>query len=92
MTPVTGWYCWDAGYVEDPQPTAFSSALKDALVTDLDHGMQLISFGPDSYFPDDGALRRSDLVVRDFYNRLLERISSMPVSLLTGTPGTGKSW
>lgn len=54
--------------------------------------MQLFSFGPGPYFPDDVDLHRSDLVARDFYNALFERISSMRSSLLTGVPGTGKSW
>jgi len=81
-----------AGHVEDPQLTAFACALRDAKVMDLDDGMQLISFGPSSFFPDDVDLHRSDLVARDFYNTLFERISSMRSSLLTGIPGTGKSW
>ena len=54
--------------------------------------MQLISFGPGPFFPDDDDLHRSDLVARDFYDPLFERISVMRKSLLTGIPGTGKSW
>ena len=86
------WVCWDAGYVEDPELTAFACALRDAKVVDLDDGMQLISFGLGSFFPDDVVLQRSDLVSRNFYSSLFERISSMRASLLTGIPGTGKSW
>ena len=83
--------CALAGYIEDQQLTAFDRALRDAKVLDLDNKMQLISFGPGIFFPDDKALHRSDLLVRNCYNTLFERISSMPDSLLTGVPGTGKA-
>ena len=90
--PEPSWVCCNAGSVEDPQLTAFACALRDAKPKDLGHGMQLISFGPGPFFPDDDDLHRSDLVARDFYDPLFERISVMRKSLLTGIPGTGKSW
>jgi hypothetical protein len=86
--------CSAAGYVLDAKLTEFACALRDAKVKDIGGGMQLLSFGPGSYFPDDNQQCRHDLLVRDFYRRLLERIASEPIgaSLLTGVPGTGKSW
>ena len=45
-----------------------------------------------SDFPDDVKRQRSDLLIRDFFPRLLQRIETMGDSLLTGVAGTGKSW
>ena len=78
----------------DATLTKFACALRDAKVEDIGDNMQLLSFGPDSFFPDDSQRRRCDLLVRDFYSRLFDCISAQPIgaSLLTGVPGTGKSW
>lgn len=86
--------CTYAGFVQDATLTKFACALRDAKVEDIGDNMQLLSFGPDSFFPDDSLRRRCDLLVRDFYSRLFDCISAQPIgaSLLTGVPGTGKSW
>ena len=76
----------------DATLTKFACALRDAEVEDIGDNMQFLSFGPDSYFPDDTELGRSSLLVRDFYHRLFDRIAAARTSLLTGVPGTGKSW
>lgn len=78
--------------MEDAQLTAFVRSLRDATVSDLGNGMQLISCGPGTHFPYDFDLQRSDMLALDFYGHLFDRISSMHSSLLTGVPGTGKSW
>ena len=77
----------------DEELTKFFLALRDATVVDVGNGMQQLSLGPGSHFPDDKR-RRSDLMVRDFYLRLFQRVEAEPngASLLTGVPGTGKSW
>ena len=51
--------------------------------------MQLLS-----HFTNDSQRLRCDLLVRDFYPRLFDRITAEPIgaSLLTGVSGTGKSW
>ena len=78
----------------DATLTKFACALRDAVVEDIGDNMQLLSFGPDSYFPDDDERCRCNLLVRDFYPRLFDRTAaeSTGKSLLTGVPGTGKSW
>lgn len=72
--------------------TDFACALRDADVSDLGGGMCLLSFGGESYFPTDDDLCRNSMVVRDFYDELFQRTAAMRRSLLTGVPGTGKSW
>jgi hypothetical protein len=80
--------------VPDATLTKFACALRDAVVEDIGDNMQLLSFGPDSYFPDDDERCRCNLLVRDFYPRLFDRTAAERTgkSLLTGVPGTGKSW
>jgi hypothetical protein len=78
--------------VEDPKLTAFLQALRNADVKDLGNDMQLISFGPGAYFPTDSWQCRSALLVRNFFGALFDRVASLGASLLTGVPGTGKSW
>jgi MoxR-like ATPase len=51
--------------------------------------MQLLSV--DEPWPGD-LEQRKQLVVRDFYKRLYIRAVSLGHALLTGVPGTGKSW
>ena len=86
------WCCAYAGVVPDATLTKFACALRGATVEDIGENMQLLSFGPDSYFPDDTELCRRSLLVREFYHRLFNRIAAARTSLLTGVPGTGKSW
>ena len=88
------WCCAYAGFVRDATLTEFACALRDATVKDIGDNMQLLSFGPDTFFPDDSQRLRCDLLVRVFYPRLFDRIAAQPIgaSLLTGVPGTGKSW
>lgn len=76
----------------DENLTKFLFALRGATVKDIGDDMQLLSLGPDSYFPDDTEQKRNSLLVRDFFDRLVSHISSRRTSLLIGTPGTGKSW
>ena len=78
--------------MEDTTLAKFACALRGARVKDLGNGMQLLSFGPGPYFPDDVDQRRTDLLVCDFYGTLFKRTATMRASLLTGAPGTGKSW
>ncbi len=86
--------CCCCAYAEDATLTEFACALRDAIVKDIGDNMQLLSFGPDSFFPDDDQRRRCDLLVRDFYPHLFDLIAAKVIgaSLLTGVPGTGKSW
>ena len=74
---------------EDKKLTEFVCALKTASVSDAGDGMYLLSLNG-SNFPDDKELRRNSLLIRDFYPKLMDRVSSMSDSLLTGVPGTGK--
>ena len=83
-----GGHCTTAG-VEDEACTKFIQALKQAKLEDIGGGMQVLRVGVP--FPDD-ALDRQELLVRDFFGRLLQLASSVPKVLLTGVPGTGKSW
>ena len=57
-------------------------------------GEKIMSIGPGTYFPGDDLRRRCRLLIRDFYPRLLQRMSDEPLgaSLLTGVPGIGKTW
>ena len=77
----------------DEKLTKFIKALRDATVEDLGNGMQELSLDPNFHFPGDKR-RRNKLIVRDFYLRLFQRVEaeSNGESLLTGVPGTGKSW
>ena len=82
------------GRLQDKNVTKFAQALQAATPQDIGGGMMLLTFSSDCYFPDDPHKRRNQLLVRDFYPTLLERMSSENTgqSLLTGVPGTGKSW
>ena len=81
-----------AGVVRDATLTKFVHALRDATVQDIGNNMQLLSLALDTYFPDDTALCRNSLLVREFYHRLFDRMAAARAWLLTGVPGTGKSW
>ena len=74
--------------------TKFARALQTATLQDIGDGMTLLTVSLGSYFPDDPHKRRNQLLVRDFYPILFQRMSSEPTGqlLLTGVPGTGKSW
>ncbi|KAG2438729.1 hypothetical protein HXX76_005274 [Chlamydomonas incerta] len=81
-----------AGPNKDVVMTAFIRAMQTAKLEPVGSGMSLLSLGPNVYFPDDTDERRSTLLVRDFYAKLLERMKGGRAWLLTGVPGTGKSW
>jgi hypothetical protein len=53
--------------------------------------MKLLSVGFPLSWPNDPHYH-SQVLVRDFYKGLYLRVKSMQASLLTGVPGTGKSW
>ena len=72
--------------------SAFIQALQTAKLEDVGDGMSLLSLGPGVSFPVDTSEDRSKLLVRDFYTKLLQRMKDRPAWLLTGMPGTGKSW
>jgi hypothetical protein len=78
--------------VRDATLTKFACALRDATVKDVGDNMLILSLGSDTSFPDDTELGRNSLLVRDFYSHLFDRIAAARASLLTGVPGTGKSW
>lgn len=54
--------------------------------------MVLLSCRSGVPFINDMVLRRSALLVRDFYPDLLRLMTTGQAWLLTGVPGTGKSW
>ncbi|PNH11883.1 hypothetical protein TSOC_001236, partial [Tetrabaena socialis] len=78
----------------DRRLTAFIRALGAAKLQDVGNGMSLLSLGTGVHFPDDVAKRRGALLVLDFYARLLGHMAQEKKRtwLLTGIPGTGKSW
>lgn len=75
---------------EDETLTKFIRALKSASMSDAGDGMGILSLNGSS-FPDHKDFKRTSLLVLDFYPKLLDRVSSMNDSLLTGVPGTGKA-
>ncbi len=83
----------DENRMDATRLTTFVCALRDATVKDIGDNMQLLSFGPDSFFPDDTVLCCSSLLIRDFFPLLFDCAAkqSCGASLLTGVPGTGKS-
>lgn len=72
--------------------TAFVQALTKAELKPVGNGMSLLSCGPDVRFPDEEAGMPATMLVRDFYPNLMMRLSTRRSWLLTGVPGTGKSW
>ena len=80
--------------MRDATLTKFACALRDATIKGIGDNMQLLSFGPDTFFPDDDERCRCSLLIRDFYPVLFDRMAAERTgkSLLTGVPGTGKSW
>ncbi|EFJ43181.1 hypothetical protein VOLCADRAFT_96640 [Volvox carteri f. nagariensis] len=66
--------------------------LLNAEVKDIGGGMSLLSFDSNTFFPDDLKRCRHALMVRDFFPTLFELLQQQEAWLLTGVPGTGKSW
>lgn len=81
-----------AGLRESPSLSAFIQALQAAKPKSVGDGMLLLSIGPDAHLPHDIVLRRSTLLVPDYYPNLMHLMTTGPAWLLTGVPGTGKSW
>lgn len=70
--------------------TRFADALLKAQFEDVGSNMQVLTFDRSCHLPDD-MTKSSGLLVRDFYPRLFDNISTRKAALLTGVPGTGKS-
>ena len=77
--------------MQDEELTRFACALRDANTFEVGDNMHILSFDQKSHFPNDEKCR-SCLLVRDFYPLLFDRIATLKASLLSGVPGTGKSW
>jgi hypothetical protein len=81
-----------SGRKEDARMSAFVKALQAAKLRPVNSGMSMLSCGPDVHFPDDIVEGRGTLLVREFYSALLQRMAAGRGWLLTGVPGTCKSW
>ncbi|EFJ52986.1 hypothetical protein VOLCADRAFT_102606 [Volvox carteri f. nagariensis] len=81
-----------AGSVYNATLTAFIQALQNAEVEDIGDGMSLLSFDSNTFFPDDLERCHHALMVRDIFPTLFKRLQQQKAWLLTGVPGTGKSW
>ncbi|EFJ52637.1 hypothetical protein VOLCADRAFT_85820 [Volvox carteri f. nagariensis] len=74
-----------AGYMATPTH-------QNAEVKDIGGGMSLLSFDSNTFFPDDLKRCHHALIVRDVFPTLFELLQQQEAWLLTGVPGTGKSW
>ncbi len=75
--------------------STFIKALQSATLSSAEgvgNGMSVLSCGQDVHFPTEDSNGQGALLVRDFYPALLERMATGRRWLLTGVPGTGKSW